>query len=139
MSVAALIEMCFWSISRKNWPMFELRVSAIADDDGGHAHAQEVLGLGRVGGLVGVRVDINESWRDDHPCSVNLHLRPCIELADGGNVAIFHRHVGEESGIASAVHHATVPNDEVERLGLGRAEPTQDAGDECRRSHKNAL
>ena len=43
----------------------ERRGAAVAGDDRRHAHADEVLGARMIGEIVGVRVHVDEAWRDD--------------------------------------------------------------------------
>ena len=74
----------------------ERGAAAVAGDDRGDAHADEVRGRGTIDEVVGVRVDVDESGRHDQPGRVDdlRGLRP-REAADRRDPAVLDRDVGE--------------------------------------------
>lgn len=79
--------------------------------------------------FIRVGVDINEAGRDDHSAGVNLPRRDAGNAANVRDMAVGDRHVGEEGGIARAVHDASVADDEIVVGGIRqRREQTKQPG-----------
>ncbi|MGC3959492.1 MAG: hypothetical protein QM813_16560 [Verrucomicrobiota bacterium] len=108
------------------------RATAVADDESSDAHAEEVFGasLKRFGvgiaDFIGVSVDVNEARRDDEACGVDLLVCCAGNLADLDDAAVFDGDVGEESGVARAIHDAAMADDGIElRCGRVGDEPEE--------------
>ncbi len=65
------------------------RSAAVAGDDRRHAHPDEIFGERPIGHFVGVRVNVDEAGRDDHPLDVeHFHALDGGDLADLCNLAV---------------------------------------------------
>jgi hypothetical protein len=93
--------------------------AAVANDERGDAHAEEVFGLGLLDDFVGVRVDVNEARRDDQSGGINFLLGLAGHATDGDDAALLDADVGEVRGVACAVHDASVADDTIVRAGGG--------------------
>ena len=90
------------------------RAAAVAGDDRGHSHAQEILRPRLLRQIVRMGVDVDEPRRHDQAGGVDGPLR-CgfLEIADPRDAAVPDRHVGVKGPRAGAVDHGAVADEEV--------------------------
>jgi len=72
----------------------------------------QLLGPGGLAVVVGVNVD--EAGGDQQAAGVDLFRGRAGQRADGGDAAVFDRHVGHAGGRAQAVVHRAAAQDQVE-------------------------
>ncbi len=115
-------------------PDIERRGSAVAGNDSRDAHADEVLGAGLLGKIVGVGVDVDEAWRDDEPGGIDgLACVALRDYTDSGNATVLHGHIGAARSRAGAIHDlAACDHEVVPRLSL-RGRPGGERPDEKNR------
>ena len=103
--------------AREQGRQIGLRAAAVAGDDGGDAvHAGSCRRAGTFSTVAfDMRVHVDEAGREHAAGGVDGARRPSAprQLADGGDAAFPHAHVGAEPRVARAVHHAGVADQEV--------------------------
>ena len=67
--------------------------------------------------FIGVGMDVNETRRDDQTGGVNLLVGAAGDLADLNDATVLDGDVSEESGVARAIHNATIADEAVELRG----------------------
>jgi hypothetical protein len=91
--------------------------TAVAGDDRGDAHPNEVLGQGMVGNLVRVRVHVDKTRSDDQAFRLDDRLRGCArQRADRGDPSTADSNVDETTWRASAINNDPATDERVERL-----------------------
>ena len=125
MSVAKLTDAPrSFDIAASALPTSSAERAAVAGDDGRDAHADEVLGAGMVGKIVGVGVDVDEAWRDDEPGRVDALARVALrDRADGRDASVLDGDVGAPRRRAGAIDDLAAGDHEVVPLACLCAKP----------------
>src|SRR5690606_4435668 len=88
-----------------------LRCAAVAGDDGGDPHAQEVFRHGQFGKILGMRMHVDEAGGDHLPGGVGDRPTRTDILVDGGEAAILVGDLRGTGGTAGSIDKTTVDDD----------------------------
>jgi len=96
------------------------RTAVGAFDDGRDAFAEVILRRRNTKDIApGVRMDIDETWRDHHAAGVNAGCRVCVgQRADGRNRVTEDADIGVVPRASGAVDHPGAGDQDVEAVGL---------------------
>ncbi len=112
--------------SLKKLPHLQHRRPAVAQDERGDPHADEVFRKRQLVDFLGVRMHVNKPRRHDQSSHIDLLLCLSDHFADGRDSPIFEGDVGEITRVPRAIHHPPVAQDQVKRGGAQPAATEQE-------------